>query len=40
MPEVPPNSSTTMARWVFRFWNSLSKRLIFINSGTKKGWRR
>jgi hypothetical protein len=41
-PLVPPNSSTTTARCVFRFCISLSKREIFIPSGTKKGgltWR-
>jgi hypothetical protein len=40
MPLVPPNSSTTMARWTWRRCISFSRREIFICSGTKNAGRR
>lgn len=35
MPEVPPYSSTTIARCTFFCWNSSMRSLIRLFSGTK-----
>ena len=37
-PDVPPYSSTTMARWFLRLRNSCNSSLAILVSGTKKGW--
>ena len=38
-PAVPPYSSSTMARWTLRRWNSWSRSSMDIDSGTNTGVR-
>ena len=38
-PAVPPYSSSTIARWTLRRWNSWSRSSTLIDSGTKTGGR-
>ncbi len=38
-PAVPPYSSSTIAMWTLRRWNSWSRSSIDIDSGTKTGVR-
>ena len=38
-PAVPPYSSSTIAMWTLRRWNSWSRSSIVIDSGTNTGVR-